>query len=398
MTFKNILFLSFLFFYGFVLILGLSFDWHYIWSHTGINFTSNTFPFGDIQSIANYSEYKSLGLNPRTDMMVNDSGRIIPKFNYPLVWSYLSVLGIKDQHTLFLGLLLFSLFSFGVFQSMRVDTKYQFILYLFLLISPVTALLIERGNNDQFVFFLVVVFCIFLNKNKFIAITTFYLAFLVKFFPAIIIFMFMEKINKQNFKTILYLLIPILIYFIFTFPEVIEISDATPISSPMVGYGWRTHAAVLGKYFGNDLVHWISLLAVLVMFVPSYLYLRGLIITKKYLVFEDYQILMYKAGALIYVGTYIFGSSYDYRLIFLLLTLPFLFYQNIKLSKTIIILIVLLFWSHQLISFIFYLGSKYSSLKLVVDIFVIMKLTLHYLLAVILIFQLTIVFKNKHSF
>ena len=44
MTFKNILFLSFLFFYGFVLILGLSFDWHYIWSHTGINFTSNTFP------------------------------------------------------------------------------------------------------------------------------------------------------------------------------------------------------------------------------------------------------------------------------------------------------------------------------------------------------------------
>ena len=267
MTFKTTLFVLFLFFYSFVLFMCLIFDWHPVWSHTGLNFTANTFPFGDIQSITNYLESKNSGLNPRTDNYVTDNGQIIPKFNYPLIWSYLSNIGLKGHHSFFFGTLLFTFFSFGVFKSLKVETINQFFVYLFLLVSPVTALLIERGNNDQLVFFLIVMFSIFLNKNNFLAIVTFYSAFLVKLFPAIIIFTFVNKNFRPNLKLITLLSLPIIFYIFFTFPEVIEIRNATPISSPMVGYGWLTHSSILGKYLNGDLVYVLSIFFVLLIFL-----------------------------------------------------------------------------------------------------------------------------------
>ena len=71
MTFKTTLFVLFLFFYSFVLFMCLIFDWHPVWSHTGLNFTANTFPFGDIQSITNYLESKNSGLNPKENFSEN---------------------------------------------------------------------------------------------------------------------------------------------------------------------------------------------------------------------------------------------------------------------------------------------------------------------------------------
>ena len=61
---------------------------------------------------------------------------------------------------------------------------------------------------------------------------------------------------------------------------------------------------------------------------------------------------MYLYGASIYCATFLLGSNHDYRMIFLLFTLPLILNLNLKIFKfTFLILIILSFELHRMIYF-----------------------------------------------
>ena len=62
------------------------------------------------------------------------------------------------------------------------------------------------------------------------------------------------------------------------------------------------------------------------------------------------------AGSGIYLGTFIFGSNADYRLIFLLLTLPLIFSLKNKLIKFSLLISYFFVFN----SFYFLIGEKIS--------------------------------------
>ncbi len=380
------LFLLFFFGYSLILVLGLTFDWHYVWSHVGFNFTSDRQPFIDIRNVTNYSSFFELGLDPRIDSFTNSDGLSIPPFNYPSFWLLFSTMG--NQHTIYIGVSFFILFAIGIYLSLKIKNNKDLMVYLLLLFSPVVALLIERGNNDQVAFFGVSVFCYF-YRNKIVKLFAYYFAFMVKFFPLVIIASLTEKINLKSIKLGFLILLPVFIYILMTFPEVIDLGKATPVSSPHIGYGWKTYSLYLSNHINQSLLYSASLLSIIFIFI-YFLNIKPKRTDKS---FSDHELIMFKSGVLIYIATYIAGTSFDYRLVFLLFTIPTLLKVNNKASILSLVIIVFLFWSHQMVGLSVALIKYHISFKYLVAANMITKVMTHYTLILLLIYNYRAIFE-----
>jgi hypothetical protein len=277
------------------------------------------------------------------------------------------------------------LLSLALYNSMKVSLKKDSIVYLLLLFSPTVSLLIERGNNDQVAFFLVVMFCVF-HKNKVVYFSAYYLSFLTKFFPFVIIFSLTERYNIKALKLGVLIFLPIFLYILLTFPEIIDLGRATPVSSPNIGYGWKIPLKFLSNYINKNTLTIIALLSLLPVLTFFLVYKTNSTsnettnLDKKYL-------LMFKAGMLIYVGTYFIGTSWDYRLVFLILTIPFLLNEKSTSSLTTIIIIIFLFWSHQFVNAASYPETNSSFIRTIYILLTALKLIAHYILMFYLIYH-----------
>jgi len=376
---KYKVFFLFFLFYSVILFLGLNYEWKQIWSHTGINFTSNSYAFGDIRNVTNLLEFEKVGLNPSVDSFINGLGQNIPPFNYPAIWRIFSSFGVDNSSTKYFGITFFILFSVGVFFCIKINRRVDIYFYLLLLFSPVISLLIERGNNDQVVFFFIVLFCVFFSRNQTLSLIFYYASFLTKFFPIVLILTLYEKYEKRTIFKLIAILTPIFIYIIITFPEIYTLGSATPISSPRIGYGWKTYELILGKHLGTDIVNLFALISTILV-VPFFFIIQS---TKTTLYnSDDKYILMFKSGMIIYIATYFVGTSYDYRLVFLLLTVPFILKKlhSSVLYKIVAISMVFLFWSHQIILTLLNLHNVNYIFVYISFAFLFLKSFLHYLL------------------
>ena len=386
MTASKYLVLFYFLGYSTILALGLALDWQYVWSHTGFNFTSLPYPFADIRNVTNYNSFFELGLDPRVDKFTNSDGQIIPPFNYPSFWLLFSKL--SNQHTIYFGLSFFILFSIGIYLSLKIRHNKDLIVYSSLLFSPVMALLIERGNNDQVAFFYVAIFCYF-SKNNIVKLSAYYLAFAVKFFPLVIIASLADQINSKSIKLGFLILLPVFIYSVVSFPEIIDLGKATPTSVPNIGYGWRTYGLILSEHFNQVLLQLGSLLSIFAVFL-FFIMIKPERTGK---CFSNHELIMFKSGILIYIATYLVGTSFDYRLVFLLFTIPTLLKLNSRAAIMSTLLIVFLFWSHQLVYFSLCLSKYHIVFKILGAAVLAIKVIAHYALILLLIYNYRTIFE-----
>jgi hypothetical protein len=344
-----------------------------------------TYPFGDIRNVTNFNEFFALDLNPRVDHFINDEGHFIPPFNYPSIWTVFPYLGLSNVHTVYFGISFFILLSIGIYSSIKIESNSELLVYVLLLFSPVLSLIIERGNNDQVAFFLIVMFCCFFHKNKIISLIAYYLAFLTKFFPIVVIASLTERFSMKSFRLGFLLSLPIVIYITLTFPEVINLGKSTPISIVTMGYGWKTPISMFIKYTNENIIIGLSLFSLLLI-VLFFFILKTPYIGEKISDLDKKYLMMFKSGMLIYIGTYFIGTSFDYRLIFLLLTIPLLLHLSTITSKITVAMIIFLFWSHQLILVALSLGQDYLLMKLLGETLLMLKVLAHYSLVLLLIY------------
>lgn len=256
-------------------------------------------------------------------------------YNYPSAWAvFFRFLGLGPQNASVIGKLLVFIFGFSLaliitpilLKEARRGIRNLILLVVLILYSPATMLTLERGNSDIFIFFLMALAFSFLQKNHlFSGILTLSLSFFLKIytFLSILIVAKSEFTKKQRLFALL--LNVCLLYSLL--PELANISERSLTSWNAASYGNLILPNALNEYFfasglSKFLLLVISLLQLTVIiflcFVNKTLY-RFISQFNNSIGRYPFEIrLLWELTSLIFTGTFLVGTSYDLRLIFLI--------------------------------------------------------------------------------
>ena len=273
------------------------------------------------------------------------------RFVYPEIW--LKILDISYpffEKIIYLFIGIYFLITFKFFnKSLRI---YHF-LFLF---SPTSILLVQRGNNELLVFLLIFIFMRLFNSKKFrlLSIFPFILSGLLKIFPfCLLIIYFIHDIKKINYIKII-ILITSLILFSFFIEEYLDIKKKFPIN----------HGKVTLVYGADSIFYIVTLIIKNINFNYQKLSIVALIILtilsfkfkiKKLEKINFYNETSFLIGSTILVSSFFINASFEYRFIYIIFTLPFLFdLKEINQKKIIFYFILLIYLVLWFEFFIFY--------------------------------------------
>ena len=319
-------------------------------------------------------------------------------FNYMPIWLHFLKLGINQNFVYLFGFLLVAIYYFSFFKLIKIKSKNNFYIYLFLILSPVSMLAVERGNTDLLIFSLILLFLYFCRLKSFYKISFGYIiiffASLIKFYPIFVVFVFFKKNIENKFLSLMTFTL-FVFYFFYNFDQINIIKQNT-LESPFFSYGYNVFESnfldlsirlnaykdffynfVLNKSLINfqeainPFIHPSELknnyfIVSKLLFLFS-IFLSFILFFKKKEFFSFYKLINYNnyypemiSGAFIFCGTFILGANWDYRLIFLILLVPnliFLIEKNNseykKYLKLLIYSVLLIFWLSPFSVFLF---------------------------------------------
>ena len=207
-------------------------------------------------------------------------------------------------------------------------------------------LLIERGNTDMLIFYLILYAALsnnFLKSSGFI-----FSASILKVYPIFAFF-----INCKSKKNFLLGVMFSIVAFLTFFKEIkFFYSNTTAENETNFIFGLgaiskgilksldRLNINLPEHYLFTPLnIHIILIMIVFIFILAVFLINRKKIFKIN---FTDIRNRLFLAGSSIYCGCFVFFSSYDYRLIFLILTIPYIFDQ---LNRFYIVYLVFVFLS-----------------------------------------------------
>jgi hypothetical protein len=309
--------------------------------------------FGDIMPLTKCAECLKNNVNPYTSF--TNSTSII--CNYPrFTFVFLNFFGIDEHNFKFFSFLLtISFIVLSLFLVVSYSSKNVVIASIFLM-SPPIVFLLERSNLDLFIFLLLLMVFHFLRKIKSNLIVIYFTYFIVlfvslmKFYPVILLLLvFIEKSLSKKSKIIVFLICTS----IFLFYNILHWDDLKFILSKIPG---PTELAFGRKVFIQEFIPsaYVSIISFIpfLFFIFMIFYLdkvKGKTVHFQNNNFKSKTGLIFLVGALIYVLSFLLSNNYDYRLVFLLFTLPYFFEnRNENIFKKVnyfYIVIVILFCS-----------------------------------------------------
>ena len=300
--------------------------------------------FADIRSYQALPLTVDSGFDPYVNHVYDPWKR---PFNLPIIWYYISkYLNLVNEFNFKLFVFFYiSSFIFCVIRTISISKNIisSFIIILIFLSSS-TILAIERGNTDILIFSIIFIAC---------TVNNFYISFVLIFFASILklypIFTF--NINFDLKKKIIFSITGIFLIFVILFKNLNNFFYNTHSSFDTgITYGFRS--IIMGLYkleerLALDLlskneisynVLYLSFLIFISLFVFYFIRKKNY---NNNIDFIDTKNRLFIAGASIYCFSYIFFSSYDYRLIFLILIVPYLV-SNFNLLNKISIFFILI--------------------------------------------------------
>ena len=353
--------------------------------------------FIDSRVITAGSESFKMGFDP---LIANPAMPTGNQMNYPRIWQLLFYFDLNQNHTIYLAVTCFGFYISGVFvicnYFKNCIEKFIFLIAAF---SPSALLGIERGNVDLIIFGITVL------AGQLFAITTvgslivLIFAFLLKLYPifAIPYFIIMSGPKKITIMS-LFMIILILLYFILKYDELILISNSTPRTFSL-SYGKNVLYSALS--YGLPLTE-LGLNYIYIAINSFFLFSSCLIIYAAYdlskyrsMNHDSKTIVLFLAGASIYCGTFIIGNNFYYRLIFLLMVLPFFYFNTNNtlsyLSKNIsIFMITIIFFTMWNITIMSHIDERFLRIILFA-----INQSAQWLIYYILLFSATIILVAK---
>ncbi|MDM0068070.1 hypothetical protein [Variovorax sp. J31P207] len=304
----------------FLLVLFSLFDYDRTWRLWSIPAMSPY--FADLRVITHGADSVLRGLDPLISNPADPWGRPL---NYPRIWQGLYSLGINSSHTLWLGLVIIVSFLLGVVMVLPSASNLTICLVMGAILSPAVLLGIERANIDLFIFFLVATAIISVRKSAALGGALIVFATVLKLFPVFAISLLLRMDKRTFFKHASVVLLILSVWFAATWTDLRLISHATPRGTNLsygMNVGWMRIAEInysLGSFFQFVYLS-LAMIAIGLAFFFACIRtpgphgpLRGE---------TSLSLDAFRVGSSIYIGTFLLGNNFDYRLLFLIFTIP----------------------------------------------------------------------------
>jgi hypothetical protein len=316
-------------------------------------------PFADLDSISNALKSKNLNFNPYINNPFDIKGR---DYIYPSFWLYLFDFFNLDKHEnfkifCFIIIYLYSFIFFKVLSKIKIR-KFK-ILFFLTFFSTSNFMIIERLNIDIIVFILI--FFLAVSKNYFSMVIIFLVSIYSKLYPIFTIFIFLK--NKKLFLIMFFSSI-IIFYLIrdeiiFLINSGVEYALLASHGIPSITKGFWYYSMKHDFFINNNnyliFKYFFMLLGFLYTLIIIKINFRfgPKTISQNNISFEEK---LFICGGGIFIGRFIVFGNFDYALIFLILTLPYIFEINEIRIKYIYLFTVFL----CLNSLIFESGDRYQ--------------------------------------
>jgi hypothetical protein len=276
--------------------------------------------FADLRTIQGAVIGASNGLNTQITNPNDPWGR---PMNYPNIWVQIGhVLQIGTEFHFFV----FGMFIVLVFLASGIHLIWRFpsSIALISLCSFSTLLALERGNNDLLVFVLIYISVLAQNKN--LKIITFMLSVVLKIFP---IFAIIALEVRRRYLILVGAML--ILYFFLIFKQLKDVTNGNSAEGTL-SYGYKTTLEFVTNILNHPLGFtykrslWIFTFLISVTLVVAFISNKKVLLISPQVIsnVQDQRTRLFLSGAGIYCGTFLFASNWDYRLIFLILCLPFL--------------------------------------------------------------------------
>ncbi len=277
-------------------------------------------PFADARIVTASAESFRLGFDPELENPRDPFGR---RFNLPAPWKLFFFTSIgQSQTNLFAGLLISSFFIGLLIFLARVESPYGWLVVLCAFTPPVM-LAIERGNVDLFIFSLCSVSLLFIEKSAVYPSFVLWLASGLKLFPVFGI----GALMRYERQTFLRLCVGVVIAAILVVG--LDISNLrNAFANTEIGYDMSYGVGVLPLYAhrasGSETIEQTASFSAIAvaLAIMTFCIVRVSRLSYSLTGLSVVSLAGFRLGAGIYIGTFLLGSNWDYRLMFLLFALP----------------------------------------------------------------------------
>jgi len=287
------------------------------WAHVGVEPGDRS--FADLRSVTSAWDCTHRGIQAFPDNPCDPFRR---PANYPRLWTHLGVFGLGQSATVPLGIAIAVVFLLSALAVPGRLALWEGAVYGLALIAPATMLGIERGNVDLLMFALVALGVLFVRRSSWAGAAPIVLAGILKLFPAFAGLVLVRV--RRRWPAALASLVVLGVYVLVTLDDIRTLRHVIP-RVVVNSYG----AGVIVEALHESNVSWVQSAAEV-----RYVRLAVLALAAALAVVllalgrrgdggeDDRRLDAFWAGGAIYVGTYVFGNNFDYRLAFLLLCIP----------------------------------------------------------------------------
>ena len=307
-------------------------------------------PWADARTISGAGISLEQGLDPLVTNPGDPWDRVM---NYPRPWLAFAELGLRPEHTWVLAWVFFAAFLGGLV-LLRPLAQDRLTSYLMLasIFAPTTWLAIERANNDAFVFGLLCAAAYLIMRRPAVASALVALAALLKVYPIAALPAYLRERPHKSHRYVT-LLVGLFVIYAFATWDDLGLIQAGTLKAPWLAYGIEIGPGIIAK---NWPIH-LNLLLTIAALSLALTCLAGYGIRMKSRLgaaSTPFSLAAFRIGSSIYLASFLIGSSFDYRLIFLILTIPQLVAwarnaapgpRNLALSQ--LVTVALLQWSQS---------------------------------------------------
>jgi hypothetical protein len=373
-----------------LLILGLfkNYGYNKTWQLWGVQTEKLTFM--DFRLIPSSAESFRNGYEPSVENPSEPGGRI---FNYPAIWRLFFYTNVTQNDTVLIGVLMIVLFFIGVMvfpQGLSVSGAFWMLLIVF---APSSMLLYERANVDLVVFFICALTILAAGYSAYLTAVLLVFGAIVKIFPFFGVTVLLKESKRKFFLLTVASVLSILIYGWLTFASQ-KAAWSTTWRGAQMSYGSFVLLTRFASYFRSSM--WTVVFETLALLLILFGVVSAVRDPQPLPASHERNLTAFRMGASIYIGTFLLGNNWDYRLAFLIFVVPQLsqwFYSENKKHRYFavgtMIAVVLSCWH-----FVFLIDLPFIPFQNEMDRIVVFDELIHWLLLVGLAYLLSASFPD----
>ena len=242
---------------------------------------------------------------------------------YPKIWALLGRIGINSGDTNWLAIAIFCLFWISLFFFANGYDGFTALWMTAVVFSPAAMLGYERANLDL-VIFIILSFAIALDQfSRFLSVGLVEFAGMLKVYP-IVGLAYLLKETREKFLLWCGIALGVFIIYAISISHALKgivnyIPKGSYFDYGTEVIGFRIYEISNSKLFSNIGVAIAYLILYILIMIVLYL---SHLLPNRPLVIDRQFIDSFRLGAMIYIGTFIEGNSFNYRLVFLLFCIP----------------------------------------------------------------------------